>query len=731
MLVTAPAPPKDLLSDDEDLISERAAQIHEKAAEIGNVQNQVNSTTRSFETVKNDRETVEKTLADQASQLSALQTQLSLAKASFDTESKLLSTLKERFATQTADITKAREELIRSESDLSAVRVEKAEIEGALLRDKEEARELQRKMMEVSQQVETIKVEIEKAKKDAKQQKGRLAIARKQLATKEAEKAKAEKELAESQAEVASVTKDVETIEAETQALSASVVHSPIPVNPERSLSSDTATFAASKLLPSSMPGSPDPSSPSVASVKSNNPFERLTQGGSSTPTPPSHSPMIPAFGSPAPVEEKSAIVPEAASAGSSDPFGLSQLETIPSPSESQTPLKETDVAASEGPIEAENASPRSSAASETDFFHTPMNSPIKSSTVDNSAANFPALDAVAADIATDVSKANGQLQDKSEGPTDLDVPLKEKDVEESDSDSDEEDAIPLAELKEAKTTSSFPPEQTDLSNGSAAPGNTSPKTFDDIFGVSAPTPDKAEPPVDAFGLPKDAPTNGSAAPASEPGVAGVNAFDEAMGKISSTTPMTAAAPQFSFESAFEDTFDFGGTSFTPAPPEPEATAAPAPAPATNGHVAQPLTNDDFDAFMQPNEGSTSTSPAQPTINGTKAEAIHPSNVPSFDEAFGSLEPAPAAKAELPDHAPETKSSPSPKLFPTSSPTSTKNLVPERSASPLPKRTKSPPPRSASPKARTSSSSKDSHDKEKEKKDAPPTRSSKLSVSIH
>ena len=57
---------------------------------------------------------MERQLTEQAALLSSLQTQLSSAKAAYDTETKLLTALKDRFAAQSAEIQKTREELIRA-----------------------------------------------------------------------------------------------------------------------------------------------------------------------------------------------------------------------------------------------------------------------------------------------------------------------------------------------------------------------------------------------------------------------------------------------------------------------------------------------------------------------------------------------------------------------------------------------------------------------------------------
>jgi epidermal growth factor receptor substrate 15 len=264
------------MGDHEDR-SHTASPLQDQSAELGNVRNHLQSTTRSLEVTKAERARTESAVASQAVELSALQTQLSSAKAAYDTETTLLSQLKERFTTQSAEIQKTREELIRSESDLSAIRVEKAEIEQAFLRDKEEARDLHKRMVEAGQLADQLKAEVEKARKEAKQQKGRLAIARKQLSTKEAEKAKFAKELEDANAEVQSVIQEAEEAEAQLTKL----MEQPQPV---RALSQESVTIAAAQPLP--------PSPEQIGTSKSNNPFERLAM--TSSPSPRSQSPFLP-----------------------------------------------------------------------------------------------------------------------------------------------------------------------------------------------------------------------------------------------------------------------------------------------------------------------------------------------------------------------------------------------------------------------------------------------------
>ncbi|KAJ7771804.1 hypothetical protein B0H16DRAFT_1673202 [Mycena metata] len=760
---------QDLLGDDDDT-GASSPPIHDQSAEIGNVQNQVNSTSRSLAAAQAERQALETTLANQAAQLSALQTQLSSAKAAYETETKLLSGLRERQSVQTADITKTREELIRAESDLSAVRVEKSEVEGAFLRDKEEVRALHKKMGEVGTQAEVLKADVERAKKEAKQQKGLLAIARKQLSTKEAERAKVEKELLEAQAEARAVGAEKEEVESAIATLEAQPmptlpepVAAPVISAPERTLSADSVTFAASHVLPAT----PDVGSPSVASsIKSNNPFERLV--GNSTPR--SQSPFAPS---------NAVVSPEAAAEGSApDPFGFARAfeadaaEPVAAPAPEEPATEESVESKSPTPKPAEPAtlSPHSEAGttddtvseSEPDIFSTPMTS---------NGPTFPAIDNVVStqfppvEAATSTANPPGHFEPESEAKpdaaeTDLGAQLKELDIADSDSsDSDSEDEVPLATLKEKNAEVAAPAAA--KTNGDAEP------SFDDVFGTSdaSPTPAPAiapaaaaEPSTDAFGMssfnssPFGTPGNGFAPSASPPAVAGVNAFDEALGKLPAGS---SPAPQFtSFDSAFDDNFDFAsatGATETAFPPAPTAASL-------NGHAASPLpppsaSKNEFDSIFASDNapGPVPTGELPKPVNGTNANVpafgAPPQNgslvaggSTSFDEAFAGFGSGPDLKSlgagivESPIATSSGPSNPPPQAFPSVSPVaSPKSAAPPprsdtaRSVSPPPRHRSPPPARNSniSPKTRPSTSSK-----EEKTKDAPPPRHSKLSIRL-
>ncbi|KAL1730302.1 hypothetical protein EV714DRAFT_211293 [Schizophyllum commune] len=815
------SPSKNLLDDDEEIQDEKARQIQNQSVEIRNVQNQVESTNRSLDNSKNERANLEQTLAEQAAQLSALQTQLSSAKAAYDTEQKLLSTLKERYINQSSEISKAREELIRAESDLSALKVEKSEIEGAFLRDKEEARGLHRKMTEVGHEIEIIKGEIEKAKKEAKQQKGLLAIAKKQLGTKETERSKVEKELDEAAAEVAAITREKDETEAQIAGGEGLANGSPLsPPEPERALSNDSISFAAAQPLPvTPSPGSPAPS------VKSNNPFERLAMSPGSR----SQSPFaLPPVASPplAAVSASPLLDGAAPAAGTEqptateaagDPFGFSAAFETPAPLESQ------EIVTTEPANDAAQATPKPApadivvppharlsvdnavspaTATDSEFFSTPPSTARR--TPETSPSREQPAESAASPEATTPQPPHtpgetktkaavpGAFPDATEQPlgeSDLTAGVKEIDVDESDS--SDEDEIPLATLAKKADEARASLDKTPAPNGHAPNGSTSGPSFDDIFGgeaAPAEAPKAAPAAVDAFGMPIqqtaspfEAPADnlfGNSAPPSaiSQDTSGVSAFDEAMGKVS--TSGSSPAPQFSFESAFDDNFDFASAKATdnnpfptPTPPAAQPSAFPAvgsdtfpavgsPAPAADA----PKTSNDFDAIFGAGEASTVVTPRPPKASAlrpassfmpdggspsdgspqrpitsffpstspqaTNGTSEAPKSQPSFDEAFGGFDSGPSLK--LDDHAGEppargsAETTNSPKTFPTepASPKGSEMSTRGRSATSPPPRVGSP--RSATGRPSTSSSSKDGHDG----KSQPPTRHSKLSIRL-
>ncbi|EIW85357.1 hypothetical protein CONPUDRAFT_135123 [Coniophora puteana RWD-64-598 SS2] len=792
----------DLLGDDDD-VQPSQQPVQEKAAEIGNVQNQLNSTNASAKSAKAAREELEATLAAQASQLSALQTQLTTAKASYETEMNLLSTLRERHTAQTEEINKVRQELISAESDLSAIRVEKTEIEGAFLRDKEEVRDLNRRMTETTAGIAQIKGEVEKAKKNAKQQKGLLAIARKQLATKETEKVKADAELREAEAEVVAATKEREEAEAEAQKVvaggAASVAAADTSIDGMSIGRSKSPVDSLSMAVSQPLPLSPDvtggvPTSPS-ASLKSNNPFERLAMtSGLSTPRP--QSPFMPFANAsvPTPTVQPTPAKPEAES--EDDPFGLSSSFSAEEPKvddkvpEPKTPQMPGGMFGDDSDIVA---SPT------TDSFMTPGTSPAqpKPSTMDQAASQFPALEEMSTMALTPKAE---------EHETDLNAHLKELDVDESDSDSDSDDddkplSTPKApESEAAKAAAAAEPAPT-VTPSSAF-------SFEDAFGAGEAVqpaaqpqaeeaqkavPLAAKPAADVFGAPAEKPAaaddwmsmaNGPSGGAEQQrkGSALEN-FDEAFGKMPSTGHDSNDSSKFTFDSTFDDNFDFASASATSAAAPGAASAFPPPPAAqhANGHAlfgdkasmpagaGQPAANGQAqqgpglqnqtsisfdDAFMV---GSPSASAPAPSAQAVKQDAP----AISFDDVFGgdganalkldnsfasptipSSNPTPTFNANggapttnvfAPPPGSPPASSDGARAFPGAlTPPTSPRASSSRSSGP--ERAASPPPRVGSPRIQrpsTSSSQKDGkeHDHPREKP-APPPRHSKLSIRL-
>ena len=758
---------RNFLDDDEP------APLQDQSVEIGNVQNQLNSTNRSLSATKVERASVEQSLVTQAAQLSALQTQLSSAKAAYETETKLLDALRDRMNAQTAEMNKAREELIRAESDLSAVRVEKAEIEGSVLRDKEDVRELHRRMVENSTEIAGLKLEIERAKKEAKQQKGLLAIAKKQLSTKEAEKAKHQKELEEAQAEVEETDTELKAVELELEKSkeAPSVMqngHDFLGSTASKSLETElAAAVALTQPLTSSLPTSPDLASP-AANIKSNNPFDKLNGSAPASSTPRSQSPFLPF------VQAVSMATPETVDLFT-DPFGLSgsfteepqttalatkRIDSDKAEPGSVTPRPDTATLAI--PAASSEETPTSpGSTSESEFFSTPpsTSAPLSSqnpttknhiSDVVSDESHFPALDDT---IPGAFPSSEGQHTE-----TDLGAPLKELEVDESDSDEE-----PLSDLKH-KLQSSADTKVTSA-NGTALPSNLFDDAVSDATSIQTPKPTATTPtdslsssavpeppPTDSFGAPLGKPTNPFplANASSPPQVAGVNAFDEAMSKIPGAGEPSSVA-SFSFDSAFEDNFDFASASnsvpaFPPAPSTVNGNGMMPSAPlstdsafggTTNGTPMLPSSSQakalSFDdAFASGSSNTTSTGHQVPPA------AKSPTDF-SFDDAFGGVNASQALK--LDSRFGSTSSKTSAATSATGQGQSTNAFVPspDPQTPPIsPKggpssprissiRSSTPPPRLASPGPRPSiGSSKDGHEKPAKE---PATRASRLSVS--
>lgn len=557
------------------------------------------------------------------------------AKTAYETETKLLETLRERYSAQNADINKARQELITAESDVSAMRIEKNEVQGNLLRDKEEVRDLQRKMASTGAEVETLKADIERAKKEAKQQKGLLAIAKKQLTTREAEKAKVEKELQESRAELVDMTKQREAVEEElTREVPPSLMNGH---GFDKASSPDIMSMALAQPLPTTPDAAPSPpASIRSHSSKSTNPFDRLAGGG----TPRSGSPFLPFATSsdiPTPIGEAAPIV-TSPNGISEDPFGFSSLPTEPKQASFDDAFAAEDNEDPSTPTAETPTSPttesRAGAASDNeDLFSTPPSTSAgrgSPDTLTKPSTSFGALDAAASQFPELAPTAPGYFpvsEPQTPNETDLSSDLKELEVDESDSSDDEQEFVVVKNDQPA----------TSPSTTAASPPPVATNAFDDTFGFSPePAVNAADTtPVAPFLLPSSmeiAPPAidnvlESKAATSE-AAAGKNAFDEAMGTIpTGSTTTTTTNSNFSFDSAFEDNFDFAAAKaetekpFFPPPRSNTSNAVVSPP-----HAAAPL-SDGFDSVF--GVVSSDSAVASPPV------AVAPSKSMSFDDTFG------------------------------------------------------------------------------------------------
>ena len=677
------------------------------------------STKRSLTAAREERSTLEKTLADQASQLSSLQTQLSSAKAAYETETNLLATFKERHSTQVADIQNTRKELIGAESDLSAIRVEKAEIEGAFLRDKEEARELHKRMIETGKQAEALKADVERIKKEAKQQKGLLAIARKQLSTKESEKAKAEREHTEAVEELSSITHNKDTVDAEL-----AIMTSPEPKAAQRTLSSDSLSFAASQPIPMT----PDLSV--LPPVKSNNPFERLAMSSpllyrSPSPfsiqgsAPPSLSSTEPTSLPPGTSNEVSLELPEADLSEASSTFNSFSAVQTPASPKTSLPSGDLHLQSALSPV----------AINDTDDFVTPPTSVEHDAdaSLTHPKEKFPSLDELPDSIPTNATDSLPPIHlPPVDVDTSLDAQLKELNIERSDdSESDSNDEKPLAVLAaniSKRPSKSTPPSQ-EIDTNSSAVASVPTSAFDDVFG-----PDNADE------VQTHLPTTGNATPSNvsvmpsqhtedtihtstqAPNVAGVNEFDETMGKM----PASVTPASFSFDPRFDDDFDFTSASKTPK--------------IEIQDLKKTTQKVEFDDIFKNDDVPKTTGPSKPfLLPPTNKDRISG----TFDAVFAGFESSPDLKVEDKPivESPTALSRSDERSIPGSFPQlpslttpSAQSIITSPGPSdikPTPLRERSPPLlRSPQPRSSSSSSSKDNHDKPKESQ----ARHSKLSV---
>ncbi|KLT43529.1 hypothetical protein CC85DRAFT_284451 [Cutaneotrichosporon oleaginosum] len=182
-MFSKPTAAADLLGDDAQ--ESAASSVPDASAEIGNKRNQLANTVRSLTDLQRNRTDLEERSASNASQLEQLESELAVARAKYDEETKIVAELRLRVGEQTARLSQLQANVISAQSDLTARKMEKDELEQTFLRDKEEVRGLQKRMKEIEDEKTGIKLLLEKVKKEARQQKGMVSIAKKQLSTAE------------------------------------------------------------------------------------------------------------------------------------------------------------------------------------------------------------------------------------------------------------------------------------------------------------------------------------------------------------------------------------------------------------------------------------------------------------------------------------------------------------------------------------------------------------------
>jgi len=409
-------------------------------------------------------------------------------------------------------------------------------------------------------------------------------------------------------------------------------------------------------------------------------------------------------------------------------------------------------------------ASPTTSTS--TEHFVTPSTTanydpPPESSDnlADAANAKFPVLvvdSPSSSSLLGDVALAGWEKKDSEQPMTGLDTRLEELEVNESDSDeSDDDDDAPLAEVaQKAKDRITDPITKDEAGETIPSPIVTDSQdqvksSFDDIFGsndtsdVPAQAPDGTLPPEGSkpSSSPFDHPIVTESPTSSKPtDIAGVNAFDEALGPLSS--PPSAASAQLTFE-GFEDSFDFGAAGGTQVSSLPQPTmtvdssaSAQTQVPSSVPQMVTSPVQSTFDDIF----ATSSTAPAVATQQRTASTPIpngseagpEAAKFTSFDDAFASFdtnpnlsfEPSYITSSKEPEPHTPSSSKPfptSPRGFDASSPRSSVN----RTSSPGP-RPSSPSGRMTSPVPRKSTSSKESHEKLKESG----TKHSRLNVSV-
>ncbi|PVG02985.1 hypothetical protein CPB86DRAFT_793911 [Serendipita vermifera] len=741
---TSPAPvvpqrnlfARDLL-EDEEAEARQTKQLADNSIEIGNLRNQLNSTTNAQVSAEADRQKLEADLATSAATLSQLQTQLASAKVGYETESKLLSGLRERYQSQAAEIQTTRDELIRAESDLSALKLEKAEIGGNLLREKDDLRDLKRLVTEITEETQLIRREVEQVKKEARQHKGLLAIARKQITTAEAEKESAAKELAQAREEAEEAEKDVKQAEATLEGLrkqtsspvANGVGNGSIHQSPSMS-NSEIKTAVETKSPEISSPALPFTNTSGIASPalssKSNNPFDRLRKSSVSSETSLQARSASPFAASNPPTTEKGLLSP----VDDDDPFGFNQMSPVqvqPAVIAPDTPRQNSNI--------VEERAEKAMLSPVQDNLFTPSESFF---TPPSSSAGNNTLDAIFADQQGFAESKFPPLAEVNSGEksaeTDL-PPLQEIERGEESSSDDDEDNRPLGQVKAEKQSAAGAAGVTSATEGTES------TSFNDAFGFETTQADKPAPtaasnsifntsglekstdtPMNIMGPSTTVPghTNGVSTGRyrsllqrrtkrdskliAVPGPSAVDAFDQAMGIMPATTATEPSSKEpFKFEKTFDDTFDFGESSFSHSRNVSQEVTAP-----TNG-VTAPSSAAFNDAFGLPSAApttaamSTVANPPSSTMPltfddafevSTNGQSANPSQSTSF------AIPASPTVSNEPAHAPSNQSVghgtvPTASSIRSASPTAVRDSSSARASSP--------PPRAGSPKLSTSS----------------------------
>ncbi|KIM32332.1 hypothetical protein M408DRAFT_6586 [Serendipita vermifera MAFF 305830] len=240
-----------------------------------------------------------------------------------------------------------------------------------------------------------------------------------------------------------------------------------------------------------------------------------------------------------------------------------------------------------------------------------------------NSAGNN-AIDAFfASEQDASASKFPALVDEPRQSPkADADIPPMTEIVENADDSSDSDDDVPLGQVMSGKQTANA---------GQQAKSAPIDHSFDDAFGIptistDTPTATNTAPSShfstlgseQVLSSPAVSTVPSSISPAvngHNTGASTLNAFDEAMGLMPAATNAAPANEAFKFDN-FDDTFDFGETSFTHAKSQSTESATPVPAPVPT--ATSPTFDDAF--------GLPAASPA--------AKVPAPKAPLSFDDAF-------------------------------------------------------------------------------------------------